>query len=186
MSVVLAKRKEWNVDQSLVRAPVDIPSLFSLSIQLPEFAKSWQHCDSVANFLGKAVSGEKEDSFRYENMVSTIVNEVLESLFHHHGGGERAVLAIGADGPWLEFSALLSPDAATESYFRSATALVEGGGIVDQYERMILDHDSSPPGLAGLLEIAASYGAQIRVASVAGALPLRVSVAVDMERLLKE
>lgn len=174
------------MDISQVRAPEDLPRLFTLTLDLPEFAQAWQHCDSVANFLGKAVSGDKEDSFRYENLLSTIINEVLESLYQHHGSDAAAELSVGAEGPWLEFSIVFAPDPSALLFYESASRILASDDVSARYHQSLLDTDNSPPGLAGLLEIAASYNARIRIRKTEADDRMMVAVVLDMPRLLKE
>lgn len=173
------------MDPAAVSVPGELPRLFSLTFHLPEFAQAWQHCDSLANFLGKAVSSDKKDSFRYGNLLSTVINEVLESLYHHHGSGDYAELEVGGEGPWLEFSVRLAPDEATAAFYEAVERTLSSGDVAMRYEQVLLDHEDQPPGQAGLLEIAASYDAQIRVQRDSESF-LKIAVALNMDRLLEE
>jgi hypothetical protein len=181
----MMRKRSNKVNQTSARAPVDLPLLFSLNLHLPEFARAWQHCDGVSNFLGKAMSIDKEDSFRYENLLSTIINEILESLYHRHGSDGSAELAIGAEGSWLEFSILFEPDSATAEYYEGVGRILAGDKVAERYEESLLDHEKSPPGLSGLLELAASYDARIRIHMDGGAR-MKIAAVLDMNRLLKE
>jgi len=174
------------MDSALARVPEDLPRLFSLTLDLPEFAQAWQHCDNVSNFLGKAMSGDKKDSFRYENLLSTIINEILECLYHNHGAEGPVELAIGAEGPWLQFSILFKPDSATAEFYESAGDILAGDDVAERFDQSLLDSNRSPPGLAGLLEIAVSYDARFRIRRMAEKPLMKIDVVLDMDALLEE
>ncbi|HUX40508.1 MAG TPA: hypothetical protein VMV83_04995 [Rectinemataceae bacterium] len=174
------------MEQSSVHPPQELPRLLSMTLNIREFSRSWQHCDSLSNFLGRAVSADKKDSFRYENMVSTVINEVLEALYHNHGSEESAELGIGIDGSKLEFSIIFVPDRASSAFYEEVARSLSDGNVQERYEKFLLADKEVAPGLAGFLEIASTCDARVSISTSENNPRMSIAVILDMDRLLKE
>ena len=65
-----------------------------ISLALEGFTAEWRHCDIVSNYISRAASFNRADAFLYSNLLSTVVNELLEVAFWHHDSGEPLNLDI--------------------------------------------------------------------------------------------
>ena len=53
--------------------------LCKMTLASDGFAADWRHCDLLSNYVSHVVSFDKPDPFVFSNLLSTVINEILES-----------------------------------------------------------------------------------------------------------
>jgi hypothetical protein len=59
--------------------------LLELSMGIEDFSSEWLHCDRISSYVARMVSHNRADSLLYANLLSSALNELLETVFAHHG-----------------------------------------------------------------------------------------------------
>lgn len=151
--------------------------LVELQLETAAFAGDWNHCDHVANYLAQLVSHDRPDSFLYANLLSTVLNELLEVIFARHAprGAVTCTLSRENGADLLDFT--VPVDEADRAYYQASAAGAKSADVAETYTRTLLGGDVSEAAL-GFLELAADYGARISVAESAapGEISLRVQI----------
>jgi hypothetical protein len=154
--------------------------LVELEIDLAAFAADWNHCDQVANYLAQLVSHDRPDTFLYANLLSTVLNELLEVIHARHQppGAVKCSLRRSGRTDHLEFRIPVDPE-ARGFYLRSVSA-AESPAVAERYARALLGSET-PDRALGFLELAADYGAQFSIEELAGDAEIRLRVQVTLE-----
>lgn len=131
------------------------------------FASEWLHCDRISSYLARMVSHNRTDSLLYANLLSSALNELLETAFVHHGPeGEfacRVCRAGAADVIELE----LPCDEKTLTFYAEAAKRLERPDVAELYHTALFSPGSADPHL-GLLEVAVDYRARISIEPATG------------------
>jgi hypothetical protein len=154
--------------------------LVSLMLESRAFAGEWGHCDQVANYLAQMVSHDRTDSFQYANLLSTVLNEVMEIIFARHGkaGALECRLSRAGQEDVLEFGIPVGPEEA--AFYERSVALALEEGVTERYARSLLTPEPLDHAL-GLLELVSDYGATLALEPGASGrqLHLRIGVVLD-------
>ena len=144
-----------------------IKPLLEISMGIEAFASDWLHCDRISSYVARMVSHNRADSLLYANLLSSALNELLETAFVHHGpeGDFTCRVSRTGDGDLIELS--LPCDESARLYYRDAAERLQRADIVDLYHSALFAADGTDPHL-GLLEIAVDYRARISIAPASG------------------
>ena len=154
--------------------------LLHYDLEPATFAADWRHCDRIANYLAGLASFDRVDSFLYSNLLSTVLNELFEIAFCQHAPAGRVACLLGRNGAmdWIE---LQIPVSETErQFYRRSVAAAQTPEVGDVYTKSLLE-SVAPDHAVGFLELAADYGARIRIEEPAGSDMLHLIVEVSLE-----
>ena len=59
--------------------------LLEVSMGIDDFSSEWVHCDKISSYVARMVSHDRADSLLYANLLSSALNELLETVFANHG-----------------------------------------------------------------------------------------------------
>lgn len=155
-------------------------TLVSTSVEIRHFASDWTHCDQLSNFLARSASLDRPDPFFFANLLSTILNEVFESIFHYHAEeGEISLSLRHSDlDTTLDASIPVSPE-AREFYAKVSRDLAE-----HRPEDLFRDHLLGPQiddHAIGFFELASIYQARIHINPVAEGKVIHLVIQVRID-----
>jgi hypothetical protein len=157
--------------------------LVQLDLDASALTADWRHCDQVANYLARIASFDRTDTFLYSNLLSTVLNELLEVAFFHHkaAGTMRCTLLRGGVNDRIELT--LPVDADSREFYRRGVAEAQSAKVGKLYTRALLAEQPLDRRV-GLLELAADYGARISLddSKGDGELTLQIDVRLDEGR----
>lgn len=154
--------------------------LVELDLETAAFAADWNHCDQIANYLAQLVSHDRRDSFLYANLLSTVLNELLEVVYAQHAptGAVKCALAREAQTDRIALTIPVESDA--RSFYERSVAATQNPAVTESYTRALLGEE--PPDRAlGFLELAANYGARLTLAESATPTEIHLIVEVILE-----
>jgi hypothetical protein len=156
--------------------------LLELELDPSAFTKDWRHCDLVANYLSRLASFDRTDTFFYSNLLSTVLNELMEiAFFKHHPAGPLTCKLLRS-GPVDRVELLIPVNDASRSFYERAVEEAQSSRAAEAYAQALLGEDRTNPAL-GLLELASDYGASIRLEPEPESARLRLSVEVRLEEI---
>ncbi|WP_421693539.1 ubiquinone biosynthesis methyltransferase UbiE [Aestuariivirga sp.] len=141
--------------------------LLEISMGIEAFASDWLHCDRISSYVARMVSHNRADSLLFANLLSSALNELLETAFIHHGPeGEFScrVCRVG-EADLIELN--LPCDESALHYYKEAAERLKRADVVEIYQSALFASDGADPHL-GLLEIAVDYRARISIAPASG------------------
>jgi hypothetical protein len=156
-------------NQLLPNLGMIITAQFSVST----FAKRWNHCNQLANYLARFVSANEPDPERQSTLLSTFFNEVLEILYRNQAGDGHFRLAFQKKGKRLIVRAEVPVDEQSRKFYTDAIRLVSRPRM-DSWYREWLERapggDGAEEGggtevdnaLVGILELVAVYGSVVK------------------------
>jgi hypothetical protein len=146
---------------------------------MPGFTADWCRCDQLSNFLAETFSLVKADPFAFSNMLSTIINEVLETIFYNNAGTGSLILQLSEENAVTILRAEFAVDDRARSlYERIITALATQDPVM-LYEQLLFQVSSVDSREICLYEIAADYGARLTVEK--GSQPGLICLAVHID-----
>ncbi|MDB6171983.1 MAG: ubiquinone biosynthesis methyltransferase UbiE [Chthoniobacteraceae bacterium] len=151
-----------------------------MNVEIGGFAAHWRHCDQMANYLSRAVSLERTDSFFYSNLLSTVLNELFEIVFYQHQSAGQLLCSILRDGPVDRIELNIPVGKTQTEFYQSSVADAQSLRAGELYTRSLLG-EAGASGAVGLLELASDYGAKIWVDSLDTPNQLRLTVDISLE-----
>ena len=131
-----------------------------ISLDLEGFTAEWRHCDVVSNYMARASSFNRADAFSYSNLLSTVVNELLEVVFWHHGPGGTLSLEIWDRPPETVIELSFPVEVATKRFFTELVAAIEDGDPQSLYLDELAREPADPSSMS-FYELASNYNAKI-------------------------
>ena len=143
---------------------------------IEDFASEWLHCDRISSYLARMVSHNRSDSLLYANLLSSALNELLETAFAHHGpeGDFSCRVSRAGEADVIELD--LPCDAQTLSFYSEAAQRLQQPNLTDVYHTALFAPGRADPHL-GLLEVAVDYRARISIMPEKGN---RLTLAAEM------
>ena len=139
-----------------------LKNVCGVSLDLDGFKADWRHCDLVSNYIARAASFNRPDSFSYSNLLSTVVNELLEIVFRRHGPGETLRLDILENPPETVVELAFPVDEATRDLLMEIIRMIEEEDPQSLYLAE-LTREGANPSYIGFYELAANYKAKITI-----------------------
>lgn len=150
-----------------------ITAQFSVS----SFAKRWNHCNQLANYLARFASANEPDPERQSTLLSTFFNEVLEVLYRNQAGTGQVKMAFQRRGKRIAVRAEIPVDDESRRFYSRAAELVNKTDLDSWYRGWLerfpggLDlEDGGNAGeeqvdsaMVGLLELVAVYDSTLKV-----------------------
>ena len=141
--------------------------LVEISMGIEAFASEWLHCDRISSYLARMVSHNRTDSLLYANLLSSALNELLETAFAHHGpeGNFSCRVSRLGDSDVIELN--LPCDDMTLAFYRDAAQRLTQPDLAGIYHSALFPPGKPDPHL-GLLEVAVDYRARIAIVAEKG------------------
>jgi hypothetical protein len=158
---------------------VEAKLLLQYDLEPGTFAADWRHCDRIANYLAGLASFDRVDSFLYANLLSTVLNELFEIVFCQHTPSDRVACTISRNDNLDRIELQIPVGESERRFYRQSVAAAQAPEVVDVYTKSLLG--GTPDGTVGFLELAADYGAKIRIEEPAGSGSLHLIVDVSLE-----
>jgi len=136
--------------------------LVEISMGIEAFASEWLHCDRISSYLARMVSHNRTDSLLYANLLSSALNELLETAFAHHGPEGDFSCRVCRSGEADVIELELPCDASALSYYSTAAKRLKHPDLADVYHNALFSPGNPDPHL-GLLEVAVDYRARISI-----------------------
>jgi hypothetical protein len=133
-----------------------------ISLALEGFAAEWRHCDIVSNYISRAASFNRADAFAYSNLLSTVVNELLEVAFWRHGPGGPLNLGIWERPPETVIELELPVDGPTKIFLTELVKTIRDGDPQSLYLAELIREQANPSSI-GFYELASNYNAKIEI-----------------------
>src|ERR1700712_2552734 len=126
--------------------------LVELTLEADAFAGDWRHCDLVANYLAQLVAHDRPDSFLYANLLSTVLNELLESAFARQRRQGAVQCTLLREGKCDRVGLVVPVEAGARSFYAETVAAAQAADVSGVYTRTLLGKEA-PADLLGLLEL---------------------------------
>ena len=152
--------------------------LLEVSMAIDDFSSEWLHCDRISTYVASIVSHERSDSLLYANLLSSALNELLETVFAHHGTGGVFNCRVRRSGPKDIIELTLPCDDATLRFYQDAVQRLGRRDVAELYRSALLSHGEQDPHL-GLLEVAVDYQARISIVPAGARLTLSAEMALE-------
>src|SRR5262245_46811733 len=146
--------------------------IITAQFSVQSFAKRWNHCNQLANYLARFVSANEPDPERQSTLLSTFFNEVLEILYRNQAGDGHFRLAFQKRGKRIAVRAEVPVNEKSRKFYTDAIKVVnrpcldswyrewlDGGNLAEEGEGGEEQIDNT---LVGLLELVAVYGSVVR------------------------
>ena len=140
----------------------DNEPLVEISMGIEAFASEWLHCDRISSYLARMVSHKRADSLLYANLLSSALNELLETAFVHQGPAGDFACRVSRVGQADVIELDLPCDEQALSYYREAARRLRQPDLADVYHAALFSAGTTDPHL-GLLEVAVDYRARITI-----------------------
>ena len=155
-----------------------IKPLLEISMGMEAFSSEWLHCDRISSYVARMVSHNRADSLLYANLLSSALNELLETVFNNHGPDGEFSCRVLRDGATDVIELTLPCDAKTGQFYAEAASRLAKGNVAETY-RAALFSAGAPDRHLGLLEIASDYRARISIAPAGDQLKLSAEMALE-------
>ena len=162
-----------------------IPPAIHICCDMSGFTADWRRCDQLSNFLAEAFSMVKADPFAFSNMLSTIINEVLETIFYNNAGKGSLVLQLREENAVTILCAEFAVDDSTRSLYERITNSLATQDPVLLYEQLLFNVSSADTREICLYEIAADYGARLTLENGSQPGLICMAVSIDIDACLK-
>ena len=126
------------------------------------FGSDWGHCGQISSHLARLVSHKRKDPLYYSNLLSSVLNELLEMAFRVHGTGGRVACTIFHAGAADRIVLEIPGDDSVQRFFEEAIALTRRSDVGERYVASLVD-ESGFDTRVGLLELAVDYKATLSV-----------------------
>jgi hypothetical protein len=126
------------------------------------FASEWLHCDRMSSYLARMVSHNRTDSLLHANLLSSALNELLETAFAHHGPEGDFTCRVSRAGEADVIELDLPCDEKTLSFYSAAARRLTEPDLAETYYAALFSTGEADPYL-GLLEVAVDYRARISI-----------------------
>jgi hypothetical protein len=157
----------------------DFQPLVEIDMKIGVFGSQWTHCDRISTYVARMVSHNRTDSLLYSNLFSSVLNELLETVFRIHGGEGDFACSVRRNGPVDRIEITLPCDISQAGFYRDAMDAIHGSEAADRYRLALFSTGPLNPDI-GLLELAVDYDAQMSVEQVGeGVIRLTADVALE-------
>ena len=131
-------------------------------MQADVFGADWTHCDHLSSYVARMVSHNRADSLLYSNLLSSALNELLETVFRAHATEGTFRCRIWRSGATDRVELVIPCKADQRNFYLDTVALARDADVAERYRGMLFA-DSQFDTRTGLLELAVDYEAAITV-----------------------
>ncbi len=152
--------------------------LLELSMGIDDFSSEWLHCDRISSYVARIVSHNRTDSILYANLLSSALNELLETVFSHHGPAGELSCRVRRTGTADVIELTLPCDDVALQFYAEAADALQRPDVSDVYQTALFSTGEQDPRL-GLLEVAVDYQAKISIAPAGDRLTLSAEMMLE-------
>ena len=152
--------------------------LLEVSMEIEDFSSEWLHCDRISSYFAEMVSHNRADSLLYANLLSSALNELLETVFSNHGPEGQLTCRIMRSGPRDVIELTLPCDDQTLRFYTDVTRLLQQGAVAEVYQAALFSAGEKDPRL-GLFEVAVDYQAKISIKPAGERLTLLAEMMIE-------
>ncbi len=158
--------------------------LCRLAVSADSFSMDWAHCDQLSNYLARVVGFDRADTFIFSNLLSTVLNEILEAIFLNHANDGSIVLSLYQSGEDTVIISDIPVDEEANAFYVTTASDIEKGDASEMYRREMIKEKEVSRAI-GFYELAADYGARIGVKEQFESGVLRLCVSVQLDRFVE-
>jgi len=154
--------------------------LVSVNYKLDKFTQDWRHCGFSANYLAQLVSSCSTDPTKIFIMLSTVINELLEVLYHIQEDSNHLKIDVKILNKNLivDFGLILAKEQQLmfDGFFKKIANEQVEKIYLSEMNRLQKGEDVHP--FIGLFEIMADYNVQLaqRTLSKKNVLTMTLSI----------
>lgn len=138
--------------------------LITLRLGAAGFGQHWKHCALVSNYLATFTSELLDKSEIHANLVSTVLNELLEVVFRRNAGVGQVSITLTGDDTSLVVRISVPVDDNDRTFYMDMAELVSRNDVEKLHQEQIVQPSDEGNNLSlGLLELAAVYRAVLEV-----------------------
>lgn len=153
--------------------------LISVDLDIAAFVAEWAYCDRLSTYLARMVSHNRTNSLLYSNLLSSVLNELLETVHRAHGPAGRFSCAILRCGERDRIELTIPNAAAENGFYGQAIAGLSRGDVAERYRAALFREGELDPAI-GLMELAVDYNARLTV-EAAGDAAVRLMAELTLE-----
>lgn len=136
--------------------------LLEIDMEIGVFASDWSYCDRLSSYVARMVSHNRTDSLLYSNLLSSALNELLETAYRAHGASGRFVCRISRRGNEDRIELTIPCEATASKFYQDAKERLARPDIAEQYRSALFSAGPLDPEI-GLFELAVDYEAALSV-----------------------
>ena len=153
--------------------------LMAVSMDVGVFASDWAYCDRLSSYLARMVSHNRTDSLLYSNLLSSALNELLETAYRTHGQSGRFACSILRKGNKDRVELVIPNDRAGQDFYRTAVSRIEQGDLAERYREALFRDGPIDPTI-GLMELVVDYNARLSIEPTDGSA-VRLTAELTLE-----
>lgn len=139
----------------------------AVSMDVGAFASDWAYCDRLSSYVAKMVSHNRTDSLLYSNLLSSALNELLETAHRAHGSSGNFICSILRSGNKDRVELVIPNDLAGLDFYRTAIRRLSQENLAETYRAALFREGPIDPTI-GLMELAVDYDAQLTIEPMVG------------------
>src|SRR5262249_45389246 len=112
--------------------------LVHLDLEPSAFTADWKHCDQVANYLARLASFDRPDTFLYSNLLSTVLNELLEVAFFNHQATGTLKCSLLREGTTDRIELKIPVDGAIRGFYEKGVSDAQSTSVSELYASSLL------------------------------------------------
>ena len=152
--------------------------LMTVSMDVGAFASEWAYCDRLSSYVARMASHNRTDSLLYSNLLSSALNELLETAYRAHGTSGSFVCSILRNGN-KDRVELMIPNDAGMDFYRTAVSRLSQENLAETYRTALFQEGAIDPTI-GLMELVVDYNARLTITPMDdGAVRLRAELTLE-------
>lgn len=153
--------------------------LLAIRMDIGVFASDWAYCDRVSTYIARMVSHNRSDSLLYSNLLSSALNELLETVHRTHGDEGEFGCAILRSGPRERIELTIPGSREDVDFYGEAIGAMASDDLAERYRDSLFRDGPIDPTI-GLMELAVDYDARMSVEALGnGAVRLAAELTLE-------
>lgn len=152
--------------------------LLAISMDISVFASDWSYCDRLSTYIAKMVSHNRSDSLLYSNLLSSALNELLETAHRNHGVAGAFACTVLRAGDRDRIELTIPGQSRDLAFYRAATARLSSPDIAESYRAALFSDGAIDPSI-GLMELAVDYNAKLSIEPADAAVRLTADLILE-------
>ncbi len=161
---------------------VAFDQLLSLRMDMANFTADWLHCDQLSNYVARMVSHDRPDPLRHSNLLSSVLNELLEMSFRSETDDGELVCAFCRCREIERVELTFPCPPRQRQFYKDVVLGLKTRQVLASYLGAIAN-DSAPGDEAILLGLVVNYDAEVQLRDF-GAGTLTFIVDLPLGKLL--
>jgi len=153
-------------------------ALISIDMDIGAFVSDWAYCDRLSTYVARMVSHNRTDSLLYANLLSSVLNELMETVHRAHGPAGRFACTLLRNGRHDRIELTIPNHAVEADFYGRAVAAVRRANVAEQYRSALFREGPLDPAI-GLMELAVDYNARLDVEATGDAVRLTAELTLE-------